>query len=90
MIDVVLLQEDSKDCSYCRGAKVQIGDKIARRASKVEGEANNDKGVDLKGLSVTQRIMSAHRKDKNKDMKRFGGLKGYTFRGSPSGQMVLV
>ena len=63
---------------------------IARRASKVEGEANNDKGTDLKGLSVTQRIMSAHRKDKNKDLKRFGGLKGHTFGGNPSGQLVLV
>ena len=38
--------------------------RITRRESKVEGKANNDKGADLKGLSVTQRIMSAHRKDK--------------------------
>jgi len=65
-------------------------DRISRSASKVEGKIKSNKGADLKGLSVTQRIMSAHRKDKNKDMKRFGGLKGYTFGGSPSGQMVLV
>ena len=39
-------------------------DRIARRASKVEGKINNDKGVDLKDMSVTKRIMSAHRKDK--------------------------
>ena len=64
MIDVVLLQEDSRDYSYCHGAKVYIGDRITRRESKVEGKANNDKGADLKGLPVTQQIMSAHRKDK--------------------------
>ena len=67
-----------------------MGDKIARRTRKLEGKANSDKGANLKGLSVTQQIMSPHIKDKNKDMKRFGGLKGYTFGGSPSGQMVLV
>ena len=64
MIDVVLLQEDPKECSYYRGVKVYIEDRIPRRPSKVEGEANNDKGTDLKGLSVTQWIMSAHRKNK--------------------------
>ena len=65
-------------------------DKIARRTSRLEGKANSDKGANLKGLSVTQQIMSLDRKDKNKDMKRFGGLKGYMFGGSPSGQIVLV
>ena len=37
-------------------------DRIARRASKIEGKVNSNKGADLKGLSVTQQIMSAHRK----------------------------
>ena len=44
--------------------------RIARRASEVEGKINSDKGVDLKYMSVTKRIMSAHRKDKNRDIKR--------------------
>ena len=39
-------------------------DGIARRANKGEDKMNSNKGADLKGLSVTQRIMSAHRKDK--------------------------
>ena len=39
-------------------------DRIGRRASEVEGKTNSNKGIDLEGLSVTQWIMSAHRKDK--------------------------
>ena len=39
-------------------------DKITRRASEVEGKTNSNKGTDREGLSVTQRIMSVHRKDK--------------------------
>ena len=39
-------------------------DRIARRASEVEGKTNSKKGIDLEGLSVTEWIMSAHRKDK--------------------------
>ena len=65
-------------------------DGIARRENEGEDKMNRNKDVDLKGLSVTQRIMSAHIKDKNKDMKHFGGLKGHTFGGSPRGQLVLV
>ena len=38
--------------------------RIARRESEVEGKTNSKKGTDLEGLSVTQRVMSAHRKDK--------------------------
>ena len=36
-----------------------------------------------KDLAVTKRIISAHRKDKNGDIKRLGGPKGHTFGGSP-------
>ena len=38
--------------------------RIARRASEVEVKTNSNKGADLEGLSVTQRVMSVHRKDK--------------------------
>ena len=34
-----------------------------------------------KDLSVTKRIISAHRKDKMEDIKRFGGPKGHRFWG---------
>ena len=73
MIDVILLQEDSKDYSDCRGLKLWMGEGITRRANKVEGEASSDKGRDLKGPSVTQRIMSAHRKDKKEGYGAFWG-----------------
>ena len=43
-----------------------MGDRIANRTSKLEGKANSDKGANLKGLSVTQQIMSLCRKDKEK------------------------
>ena len=39
-------------------------DMMIRRESEVEGKTNSNKGADLEVLSVTQRIMSAHRKDK--------------------------
>ena len=45
-------------------------DRISRKESKVEGKINSNQGTDLKGLSITQRIMSTHIKDKNRDMKR--------------------
>ena len=46
---------------------------------------NSDKGTDLKGLSVTQWIMSAHRKDKKEGYVTFEEPKGHTLGGSPSG-----
>ena len=49
--------------------------RIARRASEVEGKINSHKGADLKYLSVTKWIMSAHRKDKNRDIKCLGDRK---------------
>ena len=59
--------------------KVQTkADGIARRENEGEDKMNSNKGTDLKGLSVTQRIMSAHRKDRNRDMKCLGGPKGHT------------
>ena len=57
-----------------------MGDRIARRTSKLEGKANSNQGANLKGLSVTQQIMSLCRKDKE-NMKRFEGPKGHTFGG---------
>ena len=39
-------------------------DRIARRASEVEVKINSNKGANLKGLSVTQRIMIAYKKYK--------------------------
>ena len=51
---------------------------------------NSDKGTDLEVLSVTQWIMSAHRKDKSRDVKRFEGPKGHTFGGQPKRSTVLV
>ena len=60
-------------------------DGIARRENEGEEKMNSNKGADLKGLSVTQRIMSACRKDKNRDMKRFGGTERSHVGGSPSG-----
>ena len=39
-------------------------DRTSRGASKVEGKIKINKDEDLKGLLVTQRIMSVHRKDK--------------------------
>ena len=62
-------------------------DLITRRASKVEDKINSNKGTDLEVLSVTQWIMSAHRKDKSRDVKCFEGPKGHTFGGSPSSQL---
>ena len=60
-------------------------DRITRRENVGEDKMNSNKGADLKGLSVTQRIMSVRRKDKNRDMKRFGGTERSHVGGSPSG-----
>ena len=38
--------------------------RIARRESEVEGKTNSNKSTDREDLSVTQQIMSAHRKNK--------------------------
>ena len=59
-------------------------DGIARRTNEGEDKMNSNKGADLKGLLVTQWIMSARRKDKNRDMKRFGGTKRSHVGGNPS------
>ena len=60
--------------------------RISRSASKVEGKIKSNKGADQKGLSITQRILSARRKDKKREgYETFEGSKGHTFGGSPSG-----
>ena len=67
-----------------------MGDRIARRTSKLEGKANSDKGANLKGPSVTQRIFSARRKDKKEGYETFEEPKGHTFGGQPKRFTVLV
>ena len=37
-------------------------DRIARRTSEAKDKMNNDKGTNLKDLSVTDQIMNAYRK----------------------------
>ena len=66
-----LIAEDSRDCSDDCDREIvgrsELGhfgkgrikyDKISRRASKGERKINSNKGADVKGLSVTQQIMS--------------------------------
>ena len=60
-------------------------DRISSGVSKVEGKIKSHKGTDLKGLSVTQRIMNAHRKDKKEGYETFEEGKGHMFGGIPSG-----
>ena len=68
----------SKDFPYCRGAKVLTGDRISRSASKVKDEIESNKGSDLKGPSVTQLIMSMHRKDVKEGYEMFEESKSHT------------
>ena len=70
-----LIAEYSRDCADDRGREivgrremVRFGkgrikdDRIARRESKGEIKINSNEGADLKDLSVTLQIMSAHKK----------------------------
>ena len=50
----------------------------------------SNKGAVLKGLSVTQRILSARRKDKKEGYEMFEEPKGHTFGGQPKRSTVLV
>ena len=65
-------------------------DRISRSASKVKGKIKSNKGTDLKGLSVTQWILSACRKDKKEGYETFEEPKGHTFGGQPKQSTVLV
>ena len=65
--------------------------KIEPKPAGSQGEQAKEKAKPMttkaqtwKDLSVTKRIISAHRKDKNGDIKRLGGPKGHMFGGSPS------
>ena len=58
-------------------------DRISRSTSQVEGKIKSNKGTDLKGLSVTQRILSVRRKDKKEGYETFEEPKGHTFGGHP-------
>ena len=98
-----LIAEDSRDCSddhdreivsrreLGRFGKGQIkDDRIVRRANKVKGKIKRNKGADLKGLSVTHRILSACRKDKKEGYETFEEPKGHTSGGQPKRSTVLV
>ena len=58
--------------------------------AKSKKKIKSNKGVDLKGLSVTQRILSACRKDKKEGYETFEEPKGHTFGGQPKWSTVLV
>ena len=84
------MQENPKDGSYCRGAKVLIGDRISKGAGKVKDKIKSNKGTDLKGPLVTQLIMSLHRKNEKEGYETPKELKSHTFGGNPSGLLILV
>ena len=48
----------------------QIGGRISRGTGKLKNKIESNKGAALKGLSVTQLIMSMRRKYEKRDMKR--------------------
>ena len=77
------MQENPKDGSYFRGAKVLIRDRISRKAGKVKDEIESNKGTDLKGPSVTQLIMSLHRKNEKEGDETPKEPKSHTFGGEP-------
>ena len=83
------MQEDPKDGSYCRGAKVLIGDRVSRGTGKVKDKIESNKGTDLKGPSVTQLIMSLRRKDAKEGYEMLEEPKSHTFGGNPSGLLIL-
>ena len=75
MMYIDLLQVDSRDFADDRGREIvgrrELGhfgkgrikdERITRRASKGESKINSNEGAYLKGLLVTQQIMSVHRK----------------------------
>ena len=82
MIDCRLIVGTSKRLFRLpRGEARTETDTISRNASKIK----SNKGADLKGLSVTQRILSARRKDKKEGYETFEEPKGHTFGSSPNG-----
>ena len=84
------MQENPKDGSYCRGAKVLIGDRISKGTGKVKDKIESNKGTNLKGPSVTQLIMSLHRKNEKEGYKTLKEPKSHTFGGNPSSLLILV
>ena len=83
------MQGDPKDGSYCRSAKVPIGDRISRGAGKVKDKIESNKGADLKGPSVTQPIMSLCRKDEKEGYETFEEPKSHTVWGEPKRSTIL-
>ena len=77
------MQENPKDGSYCRGAKVLIGDRISKGAGKVKDKIESNKGTDLKGPSVTQLIMSLRRKNEKEGDETPEEPNSHTFGGEP-------
>ena len=85
------MQEHPRDCSDYYGAKFRpklTGSKGAQAKSKEKIKSN--KGAVLKGLSVTQWILSARKKDKKEGHETFEESKGHTFGGQPKRSTVLV
>ena len=91
MINCRLIVGASKRLFQLLWGEVQIEtDRISRSASKVKGKIKSNKAADLKGLSVTQRILSARKKDKKEGYETFEESKGHTFGGQPKRSTVLV
>ena len=84
MINCCLIAGASKRLFRLLWGKVETEtDRISRSASQVEGKIKSNKGADLKGLSVTQWILSTRRKDKKEGYETFGEAQGL-FVGSPT------
>ena len=70
--------------------KVPIGDRISRGADKVKDKIERNKGVDLKGLSVTQSIMSLRRKDGKRGIGNVQRTEKSHIWGNPSGLLFCL
>ena len=57
---------------------------MSRGTGKVEDKIERNKGADLKGPLVTQRVISTRRKDEKEGYETFEQPKGHTFEGSPN------
>ena len=98
MMHVVWLQVVSGDWSNYCGAKgdrpfgrgIAETSRIARRTSGIEDKSSSDKGIDLKGPSVTQLIMSLRRKDAKEGYEMLEEPKSHTFGGNPSGLRICL
>ena len=58
-----------------------MGDRISRGVGKVKDKIESNKGTDLKSPSVTQLIMSLHRKDEKEEHETLKEPKSHMFWG---------